>query len=103
VSVADLEGLAAATPQAFVAAEIVFHALHLLGRGYEPVGMGHSETRGCLYDYRRTRGNIEVFLDCGNLCPQCRAKLAQHKLEIDPLLRLAEAIRELAGCGPVVH
>jgi Ca-activated chloride channel family protein len=103
VSLADPEGRLGESARAFVAAEIVFYGLHLLGPGYEPERMGHVETRGCLFDFARTHANIEVLLHGGDLCPQCREKLSSSELSVDRLLRLAQAVKALVAGGPLVH
>jgi Ca-activated chloride channel family protein len=103
VSLADLDGTLAEIPQAFVAAEIIFYGLHLLGPGYEPERLGHTETRGCLFDFSRSRDTVEAMLRGGDLCPQCRDKLTESQLSLDRLLGLAEAIKSLAADSPVDH
>ncbi len=103
VSLAGLDGALAESPQALVAAEIIFYGLHLLGPGYEPERLGHTETRGCLFDFSRTHANIAVMLRGGDLCPQCRDKLTASQLSLDRLLGLAATIRSLAPGSPVNH
>jgi Ca-activated chloride channel family protein len=103
VSLADLEGPLAAAPQALVAAEIIFHSLHLLGPGFEPEGLGHSEVRGCLYDVARTPAAVGKALEGEGLCPECLQKLMTQRLPPDRLLRLHGVIRELAAGPSLVH
>jgi hypothetical protein len=103
VSLADLSGALAAAPQALVAAEVIFHSLHLLGPGFEPEGLGHSEVRGCLYDVSRTPAAVEKALEGEGLCPDCLQKLMGQRLPPDRLLRLHGVIKELAAGPSLVH
>jgi Ca-activated chloride channel family protein len=96
VSLAGLEGDLREIPRAFVAGEIVFHALRLLGPEYEPERLGHVETRGCLFDFSRTHATTQALLAGGDVCPQCRDKLGSLGRRIDRLERLVTAIRALA-------
>jgi hypothetical protein len=102
-SLAELDGPLAAAPQAFVASEIVFHALHLLGPGYQPDKLGHGQARNCLYDWVRTSASVESMIDGDGLCPDCLRRLKAHRISPDRLLRLHAAIKELAAGSPVVH
>jgi hypothetical protein len=97
VSMADWDGRFAVPPRAYVAYQAVLHGLRQLGAGYDPEGLAHLETRGCLFDFCRNRPDVEIKLQAGDLCPSCAAALTAAGLPVRRLLRLARVIRRLAG------
>ena len=97
VSMADWDGRFAVPPRAFVAYQAVLHGLRLLGAGYDPEGLAHLETRGCLFDFCRNRPDVEIKLQAGDFCPSCAAAMTAAGLPVRRLLRLARVIRRLAG------
>jgi hypothetical protein len=97
VSMADWDGRFSVPPRAFVAYQAVLHGLRLLGTGYDPEGLAHLETRGCLFDFCRNRPDVEIKLQAGDFCPSCAAAMTAAGLPVRRLLRLARVIRRLAG------
>ncbi len=90
-------------PRAFVAYEIVQHGLRLLGPAWAPERLAHAESRGCVFDVREHRTDIDAKLQTANLCPSCDAALAAAGIPADRLRRLLEVIRTLAAPAEVVH
>lgn len=82
---------------AFLAYEIAHHGLRAYGPSWRPEALMHEDTRGCLLDFCGTRADIEIKLHTGDFCTQCQEGLRAAGMPMERLLRVAEAIRELAA------
>ena len=96
VSLADWSDTFEVSPLAFVAYEVAHHSLRVLAPEFDPLSLAHHETRGCLFDLCVTRADVEIKLQAGDLCPECRSGLEAAGLPAGRFVHLAEAIRSLA-------
>jgi hypothetical protein len=86
---------------AFVAFEIVLHGLRRYP-DYDPEGLFHEETRGCLFDLCRAKRTIDAKLGAGAVCDACRTALEASGGPVARVEALGEAIRGLAARGALV-
>jgi Ca-activated chloride channel family protein len=92
----------AAPAEAFVAYQMVLHGTRHGRPAWDPVATMHEDHRGCWGDAGRTRDEIEEKLHAGALCGECRRLYEGAGVNVDQLLRLVAAVRELAeGPGAV--
>jgi Ca-activated chloride channel family protein len=103
VSMADWSAASTVPAEAFVAYEIVLHALRLLGPSYAPEKLMHDDTRGCLFDFCESRTDVKPKLLAGQICDPCRQSLAAAGIPADRALNLVNAVRVLAATPPAVH
>ncbi len=103
VSMADWDGTSTVPAEAFAAYEIVLHALRLLGPSFAPEKLMHEETRGCLFDFCESRGDVKAKLSAGRLCDPCRKALTDAGIPGDVVLNLINAIRLLAATPQAIH
>jgi Ca-activated chloride channel family protein len=99
VAIASLEGWdggAGAPAEAFVAYEMVLHGSRHGRPGWDPVAAMHEDRRGCWGDACDTRAEIESKLEAGQLCPECRREYERAGVNVKQLLRLLDAVHDLA-------
>jgi Ca-activated chloride channel family protein len=88
--------------RAFVLYEILLHGLR--GFGWRPEEHFHQDTRGCLFDFCGTRSDIEMKLQVGDFCSDCRRALERAGLYPSPAGEIAQGIQTLAWvCEPTVR
>ena len=78
-------------------------SLRLLGPSFAPEKLMHEDTRGCLFDFCESRGDVKAKLSAGRLCNPCRKALTDAGIPGDLVLNLLNAIRLLAATPPAVH
>lgn len=88
--------------RAFVLYEILLHGLR--GFGWRPEEHFHQDTRGCLFDFCGMRSDIEMKLQVGDFCSDCRRALERAGLYPSPAGEIARGIQSLAWvCDPTVR
>jgi len=80
--------------RAFVLYEILLHGLR--GYGWRPEEHFHQDTRGCLFDFCGMRSDIEMKLQVGDFCSDCRRALERAGLYPSPAGEVAHGIQSLA-------
>ena len=98
VSLHAWDRISTLSPVAFVAFEIALHGLRR-HPGYEPEQLLHDETRGCLFDQCRSKGDVDAKLRSGVVCPDCRACLGTDRLLLARVDALGGVVRRLAERG----
>jgi Ca-activated chloride channel family protein len=86
----------AAPAEAFVAYQMVLQGSRHRRPGWDPITAMHEDRRGCWGDASRARAEVEAKLRAGALCDECRRLYESAGVDVDQLLRLVAAVRELA-------
>ncbi len=79
----------------FLTYECLLHGLRAFG--WVPEEHLHLDTRGCLFDFCGNRGDIDMKLQLGDFCPECRDALAGAGLYPAPAGEIAATIYGLAA------
>ena len=88
--------------RSFVLYEILLHGLR--GYGWRPEEHFHQDSRGCLFDFCGMRSDIEMKLQVGDFCSECRRALERAGLYPSPAGEIAHGIQSLAWvCDPSVR
>jgi Ca-activated chloride channel family protein len=99
VAIASLDGWdgAAGVPaEAFLAYQMVLQGSRRGRLGWDPVAAMHEDRRGCWGDTCASRTEIASKLEAGQLCPECRRLYERAGVNVEQLLRLVAAVRDLA-------
>lgn len=96
VSLHDLRRIGAVQATAFVAYELVLYGLHALSATYAARTSLHAETRACLFDLCRDKGEIRIKLQAGHVCAECLQKLPGLGLDVDAVIRQWKVVQALA-------
>ena len=100
VAVVSLAGIGTETTaprEAFVAYEAILHGLRATGTAWDPEGLMHRETRGCLFDYCGVRSDLDVKLHAASLCDGCRERLRRARIDTGLLDALLSVVREISA------
>lgn len=81
--------------RSFVLYEILLHGLR--GYGWRPEEHFHQDSRGCLFDFCGMRSDIEMKLQVGDFCSECRRALERAGLYPSPAAEIAYGIQRLAS------
>jgi Ca-activated chloride channel family protein len=81
--------------EAFVAYEMVRHGLRPRCPGWDPNVPMHSDGRKCWGDRGGSPADIEAKIAAGDLCPGCRRLCEAAGADVEQLLSLAVAVRQL--------
>jgi Ca-activated chloride channel family protein len=95
-SLAGWDEAAGAPAEAFVAYEMVIQGSRHGRPGWDPIAAMHQDRRGCWGDACASRTEIASKLEAGELCPECRRLYESAGVNVEQLLRLLAAVRELA-------
>ena len=87
-------------PSAMIAYETILHGLRVVSDSYEPANLLHAETRGCLFDLCAQKPDVEIKLQAGHVCDECRRKLASYRISEPLVARLWSAVLQLAHSPP---
>ncbi len=82
--------------QALLGSTVILQGLRLLTPRYEPKRLFHDDMRGCLFDFCRNKAEIDFKLRTGDICPQCRGILTQIGIQVEPVLKMLDAVRRIA-------
>ena len=96
VSLHQWEAISRLPVAAIIASELVFFGLRTISEAYDPRRHLHPETRGCLFDFCEEKSDIGFKLRTGDVCPACRKELARAGVPRERVLRMLDAVRELA-------
>lgn len=96
VSLFDLRRIGAVQAAAFVAYELVLYGLHALSAAYTTRTLLHAETRACLFDLCRDKGEIRIKLQAGHICAECLQKLPGLGLTVDAVSQQWRVVQALA-------
>jgi hypothetical protein len=83
-------------PEAFVAYQMVIEGSRHRRPGWDPIAAMHQDRRGCWGDACASRAEIGAKLARGHLCPECRHLYRSAGVDVEQLLRLVAAVRQLA-------
>jgi hypothetical protein len=90
-------GDSAAVPaEAFVACEMILQCLRQRCPGWDPAVPVHGDARKCWGDCGESPAEIEGKIRAGDFCPSCRQLFGAAGVNVDGLLTLVTAVRELA-------
>jgi len=96
VSLSSWSESAGAPAEAFVACEMVLQGLRQRCPGWDPTVPIHSDARKCWSDFGETPADIEGKIRTADLCCSCRELFGAAGVDVDGLLSLVTAVRELA-------
>jgi len=98
VVIASLDGWDEApggSAEAFVAHQMVLEGSRHGRPGWDPMAAMHTDRRGCWGDPCANRSEIEAKLEAGGLCPECCRLYEDAGVDVEQLLRLVAAVRQL--------
>jgi Ca-activated chloride channel family protein len=81
--------------EAFVAYEMVLQGLRLRCPGWDPNVPTHRDGRKCWGDFGDTQADVETKIAAADLCPECRRLVEAAGVDVEELLGLAVAVRQL--------
>jgi len=86
-----------APPEAFAAYELLLHGLRTLGKGWVPEELAHAHSNGCLFDFCKTRREVDAKLHVGEICRTCRRRLEEAGFDIQLAADLAALVGEIVA------
>jgi len=96
VSLSAWSESAGASAEAFVACEMVLQGLRQRCPSWNPAVPVHDDARKCWGDCGDSPAEIEGKIRAGDLCPSCRLLFGAAGVDVDGLMSLVTAVRELA-------
>jgi Ca-activated chloride channel family protein len=97
VSLSAWDGVAGIPAEAFVAYEMVLQGIRQKCPGWDPSVPIHRDGRTCWGDFGETRADIEAKIAAGDFCPGCRGLYEAAGVDVEQVLNLAVAVRELGA------
>lgn len=99
VSTHGISTVVGVDPAAYLAYEFLLNGLNNGSARYDLLRMAHEDTRGCLFDFCRDKGDMEIKLQTMHLCPDCESQLRGIGIDLEPVRAATDVIRDLAFSG----